>query len=112
MTQPRAELSRVVCTGGPGADDAAVALGDGPVRRRLEASLRALALIRGPDSSTCPSDGARAVGGDDWRALMDDARTIARELARAGDVVITQRGTVLDPDADWRGPVRIRTTSH
>jgi hypothetical protein len=38
---------------------------------------------------------------------MDDARAVARELARAGDVVITQKGTTLDPDAHWRGPVRI-----
>ena len=30
-------------------------------------------------------------------------------LARAGEVEITRRGEVLDPDADWRGPVRIRT---
>ena len=39
---------------------------------------------------------------------MDDARDGARSLARAGLVQITQRGAVLDPDADWRGPVRIR----
>ena len=41
---------------------------------------------------------------------MDDARAAARELARRGDVEITQKGEVLDPDATWRGPVRIRAT--
>jgi hypothetical protein len=39
---------------------------------------------------------------------MEPARAAARALARQGRVEITQRGTVLDPDADWRGPVRIR----
>ncbi len=58
--------------------------------------------------SICPSDAARAVGGDNWRDLMDQARDVARELAKAGEVVITQGGDVLDPDATWRGPIRIR----
>lgn len=110
MDQPlRAELRRVLGDGGLGADDAAIALRDGPPRRRLKCALRALALHRGPDSSTCPSDAARAVGGEGWRALMADTREVARELARSGQVEITQRGKVLDPDGDWRGPVRIRT---
>jgi hypothetical protein len=39
---------------------------------------------------------------------MDQARDTARELARSGDVVVTQRGETLDPDAEWHGPVRIR----
>jgi hypothetical protein len=77
-------------------------------RQRLEDSIRDLATARGPESSICPSDAARAVGGENWRDLMDDARDGARELARAGEVEITQRGAVVDPDAHWRGPVRIR----
>ncbi|WP_286275939.1 DUF3253 domain-containing protein [Mycobacterium antarcticum] len=64
---------------------------------------------RGPSKTICPSDAARAVGGQDWRGLMDDARDVARELAKAGDVEITQKGNALDPDAAWRGPIRIRT---
>lgn len=104
--QLTAELSRI--DSGPGADDAVTALADGPIRLRLTAALRALAVHRGPDSSTCPSDAARAVGGDGWRELMDDARDIARELAVAGEVEITQRGEVLDPRSDWRGPIRVR----
>jgi hypothetical protein len=105
-----AELTRIVAGAGPGAAEAAIALGDGPTRLRLKASIRALAENRGPDSSTCPSDAARAVGGKEWRALMPDAREIARELAKAGHVEITQGGNVLDPDGVWRGPIRIRTT--
>ncbi|OBH57000.1 S-adenosylmethionine tRNA ribosyltransferase [Mycobacterium sp. E2479] len=79
------------------------------MRQRLESSIRALAEHRGPRSSICPSDAARAVGGDNWRGLMDEAREAARRLARSGDVKITQRGKVVDPDGEWSGPIRIRT---
>ena len=104
----RAELVRVAEGGAPGAEHAATALGDGPVGQRLRAAILALAGHRGPDSSTCPSDAARAVGGENWRDLMADARDLARELAKSGEVDITQRGEVLDPDSLWRGPIRIR----
>ena len=69
-----------------------------------------MARERGPSKSICPSDAARAIGGDTWRDLMDDARETARDLARDGEVVITQGDDVLDPDATWRGPIRIRVT--
>jgi hypothetical protein len=76
--------------------------------QRLRAAILDLAGERGPSSSICPSDAARAVGGDDWRDLMDEARDVARTLAREGRVDITQKGAVLDPDGTWRGPIRIR----
>ncbi|MET1074522.1 MAG: DUF3253 domain-containing protein [Umezawaea sp.] len=87
---------------------AEVALSDAPVGERLEAALLALAEHRAP-RTTCPSDAARAVGGADWRDLMDRTREIARDLARRGAVEITQRGEVLDVDEPWRGPIRIRS---
>lgn len=71
----------------------------------------ALARQRAPAKTICPSDAARAVGGERWRDLMDDARDVARDLARAGEVEISQRGEVLDPDQPWRGPIRIRAIS-
>ena len=78
--------------------------------QRLRAAILEMSRDRGPSSSICPSDAARAVGGDDWRDLMDGARDAARELARAGEVEITQKGKAVDPDAEWRGPIRIRIT--
>jgi hypothetical protein len=80
------------------------------VNQQLRAAILDRARERGPAKTICPSDAARHVGGDDWRDLMDDARDIARELARSGDVEISQKGEVLDPDATWRGPIRIRAT--
>lgn len=106
--QRRAELERIAHGDGPGAPAARTALGGTSIRRRLQAGIMALAEHRGPGSSTCPSDAARAVGGVGWRELMEDARELARELARSGDVEITQQGRVLDPNGDWRGPIRIR----
>lgn len=77
------------------------------VGKRLRAAILTLATERAP-RTICPSDAARAVDPDNWRALMDQTRDVARDLAKSGDVVITQKGEVLDPDAQWRGPVRIR----
>jgi len=78
------------------------------VNQRLRTTILELARQRGPDKTICPSDAARAIGGDDWRELMDDARNVARDLAREGLVDVTQKGDALDPDAAWRGPIRIR----
>ncbi len=50
------------------------------------------------------------VGGTQWRELMTPVREAARVLARAGEVEITQKGAVVDPDGQWRGPIRIRAT--
>ncbi|KUI44261.1 S-adenosylmethionine tRNA ribosyltransferase [Mycobacterium sp. IS-1590] len=79
-------------------------------RQRLRETILRLSRERGPHKTICPSDAARAVGGDAWRDLMDDAREAARALARDGDVEITQKGEVLDPKGEWRGPIRIRAT--
>lgn len=77
-------------------------------RERIAAALRTLARHRAPDGTTCPSDAARAVGGEGWRGLMDETRSVARELAGRGELEIVQKGVVLDPDGTWKGPVRIR----
>lgn len=78
-------------------------------RDRLRETILELSRRRKP-KTICPSDAARAVGGADWRHLMDDVRETARDLARNGEVEITQKGEALDPDAMWRGPIRIRAT--
>ena len=78
------------------------------VAHQLRETILALARDRAPAKTICPSDAARAVGGDRWRDLMEQARDTARELANAGDVEIMQRGEVIDPNSEWRGPIRIR----
>lgn len=74
---------------------------------RLVASIRELLAVRGADKTICPSEAARAIGGEDWRDLMQPARDAARELVELGEVEVTQKGAVVDVTTA-RGPVRIR----
>lgn len=82
-----------------------------PTATALEAAIRDLLARRGAGKTICPSDAARLVadqrGEEDWRALLEPARQAARRLVAAGEVEITQRGQVVDPDRA-RGPIRIR----
>ncbi len=77
-------------------------------RARLEAAILTLLGHRGPGKTICPSDAARAVGGERWRSLVPPAREVARDLARRGQIEITQKGVVQDTHAEWKGPIRIR----
>jgi len=111
MSDPRRELARVADGDGPAAGAARTALGGGAAATRLRAAILALAQHRGPESSICPSDASRAVGGEGWRELNAESRCIAMSLARDGEVEITQRGDAVDPDQSPRGPIRIRMRS-
>lgn len=73
----------------------------------LEAAILELLADREASSTICPSEAARVVGGEDWRALMEPARAAARRLVDRNEVVITQGGVVVDPSTA-RGPIRIR----
>ena len=70
----------------------------------LEASLTALTAAR---ASICPSEAARAVGGEQWRELMEPARQAARRLVARGEAEITQGGRVVD-GSFAKGPIRVR----
>lgn len=73
----------------------------------LERSVLLLLAERGAGKTICPSEAARAVGGDDWRALMEPARVAARRLTATGLIEITQRGAVVNPSTAT-GPIRVR----
>ena len=73
---------------------------------RIAATIRALTRKRA-ESSICPSDVARTVGGEHWRGRMDDVRRVTAALADRDEVVVTQKGETVRI-ADARGPVRIR----
>jgi hypothetical protein len=77
-----------------------------PVDRDLEAAIEHLLDARARGATICPSEAARAVGGDDWQHLMEPTRAAARRLHADGRVVITQRGRPVDPSAA-KGPIRI-----
>lgn len=73
----------------------------------LEAKIDELLDARSSDSSICPSDAARAIGGEEWRDLMEESRQAARRMVARGEVEITQGGHVVDPSTA-KGPIRIR----
>ncbi|WP_300383542.1 DUF2256 and DUF3253 domain-containing protein [Nocardioides sp.] len=75
--------------------------------RALEASIRSLLDSRKGGATICPSEAAREVGGEEWRDLMEPARRAARRLVAAGEVEVTQGGTVVDPSTA-KGPIRVR----
>ncbi len=87
----------------------AAARGDRGEAARLEAALVALLAARAGDASVCPSEVARAVGGEAWRSLMEPVRAAARRLVARGEVEVCQGGRVVDPSTA-RGPIRVRRT--
>jgi hypothetical protein len=77
---------------------------------RTEARRAILLLLeeRDPGKTICPSDAARALGGDDgFRPLMDLVRAAAGELVSDGRIEVTQKGEPVDLDRA-KGPIRLR----
>ena len=78
------------------------------VDKALEKAVLELLAQRARGKTICPSEAARRVGDEDtWRALMERTRQAARRLVARGDIVITQKGRVVDPSTA-RGPLRLR----
>ncbi len=87
--------------------DACRRAGLSPTDTALEQKVLELLDARAASATICPSEAARAVGGESWRELMEPARAAARRLVARGEVVITQGGAVVDPSTA-KGPVRVR----
>ena len=75
-------------------------------RARVEACLLTLLGARDEGSSVCPSEPARAAGGEAWRERLATVREVAAALEAAGSVETWARGERVAPDAP--GPVRLR----
>ena len=76
----------------------------------------ALLQSRAEGATICPSEVARALEPVGWRPLMPRIRDVAMALAAAGELELRQRGQVVAPFGEIRGPVRIalaaRTEPH
>lgn len=83
------------------------ATGDAATARAIARTIEALLEARAAGASVCPSEVARALWPQGWRARMDDVRAVARALAARGKLRVTQRGRELDPAQPWRGPIRL-----
>lgn len=97
--------------------DAKVALGergavwweeatDAQRKVRAAATIRALLRERGPAKTICPSDAARAIGGETWRSSMQLVRDVAEELVEAGAIEVRQKGKVVET-RPLKGPIRL-----
>ena len=74
---------------------------------RMAETLLTLLRSRAEGATVCPSEVARAIAPADWRPLMPRVRAVAAMLAAAGEVELRQRGQVIDPCSEVRGPLRI-----
>lgn len=77
-------------------------------RDQAEAAILTLLDARADGATICPSEAARALGGDDgFRPFMGAVREAAEALRSRGVIEVTQRGEPVDP-ASARGPIRLR----
>lgn len=72
----------------------------------IERAIMRLLETRHPRSA-CPSEVARLIEGQHWRAQMQPVRDAAARLAKRGRIDVTQRGVRVDASAA-RGPIRLR----
>ncbi len=70
-------------------------------------SILATAQARGDEKTFCPSEIARELFPEDWRAHMQEIVEVAIALQKQGKVVITQKGEPVDID-HIKGPIRIK----
>lgn len=78
-----------------------------PSKADARRTIEDLLADRDPGKTICPSDAARALGGNDgFRPLMDTVRDAARDLVAAGRIEVTQKGEGVDLDT-VKGPVRL-----
>ncbi len=74
---------------------------------QIEGTIGDLLARRAPGRTICPSEAARALDPEGWRAQMDAVREVAFALADRGALEVTQRGEVVD-GRTARGPIRLR----
>lgn len=72
-----------------------------------EEAIRGLLAQREPGLTICPSEAARALDPDGWRAHMEEVRAAAAAMADRGELDVTQGGETVDVRTA-RGPVRLR----
>jgi len=80
-------------------------------RADAERAILDLLARRDAGKTICPSEAARALGGDDgFRPLMGVVREAAGALADQGSIEVVQKGRPVDLGAA-RGPIRLRAAT-
>jgi len=74
--------------------------------RTITATIRRLLRTRGEGKTICPSEVARALAPEGFRALMPAVRAAAQRMVDAGEIVVMQRGAIVEL-REARGPIRL-----
>lgn len=74
---------------------------------RIAGIIFALLRARAHTATICPSEVARQLEPVRWRPLMPEVRRVATIMAAAGEVELRQKGVLVSPFTESRGPVRI-----
>jgi hypothetical protein len=69
-----------------------------PTDDEIAHAIEALLATRRAEASICPSEAARRLRPDGWRALMPAVRRVAFGMARTGRLRITQGATTIAGD--------------
>ena len=70
-----------------------------------ETAILNLLAKRTPGATICPSEAARVLEREDWRARMDEVRGAGIRLADEGRLAVLQGGEAVDP-MTAKGPIR------
>jgi hypothetical protein len=74
----------------------------------IETEILARVQARGAGKSICPSEVARALWPQDWRAHMDAVRSVAYALHAQNQITITQAGQAVSRRGERaRGAIRL-----
>ena len=77
------------------------------VQQRLDAAILALLRSRQEGATICPSEPARIVGGEGWRALLAETRARGQRLVRTRRITVLKRGVAVT-EAEATGAIRYR----
>jgi Protein of unknown function (DUF3253) len=73
----------------------------------IRAAILSAVAKRGVEKTICPSEIARALFANAWRAQLQSVRDVAYALQDAGELEVTQGGEVVNGRAA-RGAIRLR----
>ena len=73
----------------------------------ISSTILDVAIQRGTEKTTCPSEIARKLFPDDWRKHMKNVVDVAIDLNNQGKIAITQKGLPIDVNRII-GPIRIK----
>lgn len=76
---------------------------------QIKNSLLKFAAERGVDKTFCPSEVARLLFPNDWQTEMDKVRNEADDLVLENNIVVLQKGKIMDKlPSKLKGPIRLR----